>query len=29
MGAMFSGVYYVDADPQQGNIIFERGDNAE
>ena len=29
MGAMFSGVYYVDADPQQCNIIFERGDNAE
>ena len=29
VGAMFSGVYYVDAAPEQGNIYFERGDNAE
>jgi len=31
LGALFSGVYYVDADPEidQGNILFERNDNAE
>ena len=31
IGAIFSGVYYVDADPKlkQGNISFERTDNAE
>ena len=31
IGAIFSGVYYVEADPKlnQGNITFERGDNAE
>ena len=31
IGAMFSGVYYVDSDPNlnQGNISFQRGDNAE
>lgn len=28
-GAIFSGVYYVDADATQGNIQFERSDNAE
>lgn len=27
--AIFSGVYYVDASTEQGNIQFERGDNAE
>lgn len=27
--AIFSGVYYVDAQPEQGNIMFDRGDNAE
>ena len=27
--AVFSGVYYVDADENQGNILFERNDNAE
>tara|TARA_A100001035_G_scaffold101387_1_gene79361 strand:+ start:1200 stop:1787 length:588 start_codon:yes stop_codon:yes gene_type:complete len=31
IGAIFSGVYYVDSDPNidQGNITFERNDNAE
>lgn len=29
VGAVFSGVYYVEADPSQGNIQFERNDNAE
>jgi len=31
IGAIFSGVYYVDANPDidQGNILFERTDNAE
>jgi len=31
IGAIFSGVYYVDSDPKlnQGNISFERTDNAE
>ena len=28
-GAVLSGVYYVDANPQQGNIQFERSDNAQ
>lgn len=28
-GAILSGVYYVKSDPEQGNIFFERGDNAE
>lgn len=28
-GAVLSGVYYVDANPQQGNIQFERTDNAQ
>jgi len=27
--AVFSGVYYIDADPNQGNIQFERNDGAE
>lgn len=27
--AVLSGVYYVEAHPQQGNIIFQRSDNAE
>ena len=29
LGSMFSGAYYVDADPEQGNIQFERNDGAE
>ena len=29
VGSVFSGVYYVQADPEQGNIQFERSDNAE
>lgn len=29
VGAVFSGVYYVQADPVQGNIQFERNDGAE
>lgn len=29
VGSVLSGVYYVSADPQQGNIQFERSDNAE
>jgi uncharacterized protein (TIGR02466 family) len=29
VGSIFSGVYYVDAVPEQGNIQFERSDNAE
>ncbi|MBR19867.1 MAG: hypothetical protein CMA64_06940 [Euryarchaeota archaeon] len=28
-GAILSGVYYIKSDPSQGNIMFERGDNAE
>jgi uncharacterized protein (TIGR02466 family) len=28
-GSILSGVYYVKATPEQGNIFFERGDNAE
>jgi uncharacterized protein (TIGR02466 family) len=27
-GSVFSGVYYVDADEDQGAIVFERGDSA-
>jgi len=29
VGSVFSGVYYVQATPEQGNIQFERGDNGE
>jgi|TARA_B110000971_G_C20000374_1_gene496507 uncharacterized protein (TIGR02466 family) len=29
VGSVFSGVYYVDATPEQGNIQFERSDGAE
>jgi uncharacterized protein (TIGR02466 family) len=29
VGAVFSGVYYVDACPEQGNIQFERTDGGE
>lgn len=29
IGSVLSGVYYVDAAPDQGNIDFERSDNAE
>jgi uncharacterized protein (TIGR02466 family) len=29
VGSVLSGVYYVDATPEQGNIQFERNDNAE
>ena len=29
VGSVFSGVYYVDAVPEQGNIQFERNDGAE
>jgi len=29
VGAVFSGVYYVDATPEQGNIQFERTDGGE
>jgi len=29
VNSVFSGVYYVDADPSQGNLQFERNDNAE
>jgi len=29
IGSVLSGVYYVDANPTQGNIVFERGDGAE
>jgi uncharacterized protein (TIGR02466 family) len=29
VGSVFSGVYYVDASPEQGNIQFERNDGAE
>ena len=29
VGSVLSGVYYVDADPNQGNIQFERNDGAE
>ena len=28
-GSVFSGVYYVDSQPAQGNIYFERSDGAE
>tara|TARA_Y200000002_G_scaffold249466_1_gene206596 strand:- start:1150 stop:1734 length:585 start_codon:yes stop_codon:yes gene_type:complete len=28
-GAILSGVYYIKSDPSQGNIMFERSDNAE
>lgn len=28
-GSVLSGVYYADANPQQGNIQFDRGDNAQ
>lgn len=28
-GALLSGVYYVKSKPEQGNIFFERGDDAE
>jgi len=28
-GAVLTGVYYVDADEQQGNLQIERGDNAQ
>ena len=28
-GSVLSGVYYVDADPSQGNLQIERSDNAE
>tara|TARA_A200000159_G_scaffold80320_1_gene74420 strand:- start:170 stop:754 length:585 start_codon:yes stop_codon:yes gene_type:complete len=28
-GSILSGVYYVKSEPEQGNIFFERGDNAE
>lgn len=28
-GALFSGVYFVDANPDMGNLLFERGDGAE
>ena len=29
VGSVLSGVYYVDAEPNQGNIQFERTDNAQ
>lgn len=29
VGSVLSGVYYVDATPEQGNIQFERNDNGE
>jgi len=29
VGSVLSGCYYVDATPQQGNLQFERSDNAE
>ena len=29
VGSIFSGVYYIDAVPEQGNIQFERNDGAE
>jgi len=29
VGSVFSGVYYVEADPSQGNIQFDRSDNAD
>ena len=29
VGSIFSGVYYVDASPEQGNIQFERSDGGE
>ena len=29
VGAVFSGVYYVEAGDDQGNIVFQRTDNAE
>ncbi len=29
VGSVLSGVYYIDADPSQGNIQFERSDNAD
>jgi|TARA_Y100000385_G_scaffold91992_1_gene94957 uncharacterized protein (TIGR02466 family) len=29
VGSVFSGVYYIDAKPEQGNIQFERNDGAE
>ena len=29
VGAVFSGVYYVEAGDNQGNIVFQRTDNAE
>jgi len=29
VGSVFSGVYYVEAEPEQGNIQFERNDGAE
>ena len=28
-GSILSGVYYVNSTPEQGNIFFERSDNAE
>jgi len=28
-GSLFSGVFYIDADKDQGNIVFERNDDAE
>jgi|TARA_Y100000114_G_C11728698_1_gene312346 uncharacterized protein (TIGR02466 family) len=28
-GAILSGVFYIKSDPSQGNIMFERSDNAE
>lgn len=28
-GSVLSGVYYAEANPQQGNIQFDRGDNAQ
>ena len=29
LGSLFSGAYYIDANPSQGNIQFERNDGAE
>ena len=29
VGSVLSGVYYIEADPSQGNIQFERSDNAD
>ena len=28
-GSILSGVFYIKSDPSQGNIMFERSDNAE